>query len=614
MSSPRWLIAVPVVAALVAAALAPWGTLVWDDHNFFREMALFTSFRHLFEPPLGFFTPLLYFRPVYYLSYLVDHRIWGAESIAGPHITNLVVHLAVVALVFTLLRRLLGARPHGQMAATLAATLFAVHPVHAENVSWIAGRADMIAALWLVAALLLLLSARDRRSPARLAGAMVLLSLALLSKEVAVAGLAIAPALMLLVPPAGAAYAPAPAVNWRLLDWWWAGLVAVLVLVLFLGYLRLRALFGADIDLGELNFAAERLEVLLRVAGWYLLRLVYPGSPALVVAPNLLPATGLAAGVLALTVLLGLWSLGRLRVAGDGIALLGLGWIAITLAPSFTIPLTDLTPRLVAALVAERYLYVPSVGLAILLGAVLAARRPGRWRLIWAGACGVAAVLGLGLSLQRSVMWLDEIRVWESVVEQQPDDGLPWFQLGRARQEVEDFAGAETDYLQGLSLESTPVNRATAFYSLGNLALRRGDLTSAEERFRAALREAPTQGLAHYGLGNVYHQLGRRSRNPQERLRWFTRGRVAYETGGRFKLGAVELDLQVIRLLADRAEALDAAGRSEEAGAERVLAASMFKRIEARVPALATDPALGDLRNRLARSSTDTHQKAPDDR
>jgi hypothetical protein len=136
--------------------------------------------------PLAYFKFAFYdyFRPLGFLSYALDWRLWGSNPL-GFHLTNVVLHAANAALVFHLAGRLLTVR-----GATVAALLFALHPASHEAVYWVAARFDLLATFFVLVSLVCL--AGDSRSW-RSAG-IVAFALALLSKESAISLLIIAPA------------------------------------------------------------------------------------------------------------------------------------------------------------------------------------------------------------------------------------------------------------------------------------------------------------------------------------------------------------------------------------------------------------------------------------
>jgi len=84
--------------------------------------------------------------PLTWLSLMLDAEIFG-KGPAGPHLTNLLLHLANTVLLFLLLRQLSGT----VLRSVFVAALFALHPMHVESVAWISERKDVLStffALW----------------------------------------------------------------------------------------------------------------------------------------------------------------------------------------------------------------------------------------------------------------------------------------------------------------------------------------------------------------------------------------------------------------------------------------------------------------------------------
>src|SRR6266568_3361025 len=79
------------------------------------------------------------YRPIRDISYAIDYALWG-ERAFGFHLTNLVIHAANVLLVFALIRRF----TESLVTATLAALIFAVHPIQTDAVTYISGRRDLL--------------------------------------------------------------------------------------------------------------------------------------------------------------------------------------------------------------------------------------------------------------------------------------------------------------------------------------------------------------------------------------------------------------------------------------------------------------------------------------
>ncbi len=187
-----------MMTALAVVAFAVFAStltheFVWDDEHLIlldQRLTDDSSWTEMFQ--VDFFyhhddkVKYGYYRPVVTLSYLLDSKIYG-RSPAGFHMTNVLLHVACVLLVFLLGLRLF---PNNEIQAAAGTLLFAVHPIHTENVAWISGRTDILAVLFILAALLLHTRARGT-SRATNAIALILscacLAGALLTKELAVA-------------------------------------------------------------------------------------------------------------------------------------------------------------------------------------------------------------------------------------------------------------------------------------------------------------------------------------------------------------------------------------------------------------------------------------------
>jgi hypothetical protein len=112
-----------------------------------------------------------FFRPLFILSYVIDGRIWGARPF-GYHVTNVILHGLNAFLVFQLaaklLQRFAPTSSGGTGVAIAAAALFLLHPSHTEAVTWISGRADLIATFFVLASLLAYLAYTNNPGISRL--------------------------------------------------------------------------------------------------------------------------------------------------------------------------------------------------------------------------------------------------------------------------------------------------------------------------------------------------------------------------------------------------------------------------------------------------------------
>ncbi len=136
----------------------------------------------------------LVYRPFVSLMFGLEHFVWGYDSV-GYHVTNVLLHVFSVALVWTLLRKL-GLQ---WWSSTLGASLFALHPIVVATVPVIARRDSIVPVAAFVTGAALLLYAQEAhgwRRAALLAPSVLLVIVALLSKESTYVAVAMLPVLL----------------------------------------------------------------------------------------------------------------------------------------------------------------------------------------------------------------------------------------------------------------------------------------------------------------------------------------------------------------------------------------------------------------------------------
>jgi tetratricopeptide (TPR) repeat protein len=185
--------------------------------------------------------------------------------------------------------------------------------------------------------------------------------------------------------------------------------------------------------------------------------------------------------------------------------LFALVWVAVTLAPSLLV-----VARPPTAPLAERYLYLPSVGFCWIVGAVLAcAGEGGRARQVIAQIGIVTLVLlGATLTIQRNRIWHDNYLLWSDTAAKSPADGLPLRSLAATTLERGDAASAERLFLRALELRNTTRGQFIIYNNLGTIALGRNDEGGAERYYRHALALDPTEADTLYNLGLIALRRG----------------------------------------------------------------------------------------------------------
>jgi tetratricopeptide (TPR) repeat protein len=461
----------PVLAAIVAYLPALQNGFIWDDPLVLEQLRAIHGVRDLFVLPPAI--PHLYYRPVIFITYLADRWI-GSETPYWFHVSVIACHALNTLLVFALARRLF---PRPWLLASGSALLFAVFPTHVESVAWMAGRSDVIVCAFLLLTVLLSMD-HERPWSCWLAGVTFLL--ALLSKEMALAGLVLVPVLDAL----------------RLRRAYWSRYVPLLIVTLI--YLMLRQhgtggiVGGMPTGLPPQQLVAD----VVRALGFYVLQALLPLHLSAYVpeVPNRAAYFGLgfAAVVASLAAGAVVW-----RRPSWPLAFL-LAWFWMTLAPSLTV----IVRHSASAAVADRYLYVPTVASCLLIvwGLQASARR-------WHLTSGALATVLLGLCLAcaaqlvaYTAVWANDLTFWSDVAAKSPGYALPHRELASALLERGRLKDAEDALQQALAAKSEPEGLAMTYNNLGNLYRRLERYDDAEHAFRKGLQIAPHPML--------YHNLG----------------------------------------------------------------------------------------------------------
>jgi tetratricopeptide (TPR) repeat protein len=485
------------------------GPFLWDDEHLILHNSFLRGWQHLpeiFSKDIGAGAGRTYnfWRPLQIFSYLVDYSFWGLNSF-GYHVTSVFLHISSALVLFWLLRIILSdAAPAG-----VAALLFLAHPAHTEAVSYISGRSDSLAFLFMMLAFVFYL--KDRFWPMT-----VSFCLALMSREAAI----FLPLLVALTH--GVTGKPFRR----------RGFTALLVLVSLMALLRLTALkfIWPDEPLGRFVLAA-RLPGAFAAFADYLKILVWP--------LGLHMEYGNALSSWAdMKVIAGIFALCSLVLAGlrknTPIALkFGLWWFLVALAPVLNIfvPLD--------ATMAEHWLYVPSVGFFVMAGFGLVSLE--KKRPLFGKTLIAAFVVFFGaLTMVQNRFWMDPRLLFERVLRLSPQSNRAQVSLALAYKDAGKLVAAEElliealkqkpgDYLaynilgsvyyqlgekekacsawqNGMEVEP----RFCEFYgNLGVLAAEKKKYKEAGSLFREALRRNPLYADAYKNLAIACYNEGR---------------------------------------------------------------------------------------------------------
>jgi tetratricopeptide (TPR) repeat protein len=253
-------------------------------------------------------------------------------------------------------------------------------------------------------------------------------------------------------------------------------------------------------------FSVEWIRAPLSAGAWYLIKLVAPWPQSNFVIADMLPGTGTVIAVMLIAIGACAAAIRRWQASGDGTAFLGLWWLGAALAPSLAATLTGVSETPVA----ERCLYLPSVGAALVLGPLLCHLWNTRWAQPASWALGLLATLYLATAVHRGTVWLSDLRLWTDTTQRMPAHGLPWLALGKARFDAGDQQGAIEALQRARDLQDDPLGRAITLYNLGTIQIEGGNLEEAARSFTAAVEADSSYAQGHYGLGRIFYERATR--------------------------------------------------------------------------------------------------------
>lgn len=447
--------------------------------------------------------------PLVWMSYMLDHDLnpptdpaIGSADPRTCHITNLVLHIANVLLLFVVLRRMTG---RVRLSAVVAA-LFAVHPLHVESVAWICERKDVLSTLFWLLTMFTYLGYVRRPGLGRYALVMLTYVMGLMSKPMLVT----LPIALLIID-----YWPLDRIGTgkRGIGFWRAvrEKVPMFVLAIPCGIVTIASAGvagpGATANSGVLYPFGVRAANAFVSYIRYIEMTFWPRNLA-VFYPHpgaTLPTWQVVASIAVFFVLCAL----AVRMART-LPYFTFGWLwyVITLAPVIGFV------QVGKAALADRFTYVPSIGLfvAIVWGAYDLLSRLGGSTITRIAGVTSAAVMIAVLAVCSYVQvgyWRDSRTLFDHAISVTGPNALAHYNLGMALQDMGMTAEAIRHYREALRIDP---NDADVKYTLARVLTDRGstkELDEAIRLFEAAIDANPEFGAPHNCLGVALAKRGR---------------------------------------------------------------------------------------------------------
>jgi tetratricopeptide (TPR) repeat protein len=504
----RWLgVALVVLAALAASAAGLLNEFAQDDLGLIRENTRIHdlgNWRTIVSSP--WWPPPWHvelYRPLTSLLHAVQYAVGGGSPLPF-RITSYLLYAGTALAVLSLAARLVP-----RSIAIAVALLFAAHPVHVEAVAPAVGQGELLVALLAAVITARYVERRRNDDGALSARDWSVLGLLYLTASLAKEQGLLIPAMLIcaeifLLPRPGRQRARGLAAGYAVLAAIAVGMVFLRRTVLggeFAGTFTAEALEGLS--------AGGRALTMLQVVPQWARLLLWPAHLQADYSPQeIVASTGLGpVELFGAALLLGALALAWLARKRAPVVSFGLAWMAVALLPVSNVLLPT------AVVLAERTLFLPSVGFVLVVGGLAASvksrleRRPAWGRRAAQVACGVLVVAGVARSAERHRVWKND----DTFAFRSSADAPRSYRMQQAFAQLLfklDYRNEAVAVYQEAIMLAPPRHVWRLRNNLASLFLEMGEAGRALEHLRESLRVDPTQDETRQYLTLAYLALG----------------------------------------------------------------------------------------------------------
>jgi Flp pilus assembly protein TadD len=435
---------------------------------------------------------------------MLDCQLFGLDP-GGHHLVSVLLHIAASLLLFEVLARATAA----PWRAAFVAGLFAIHPLRAESVAWIAERKDVLSAFFFMLALGAYIFYARQPSARRYLLALVLLGFGLMAKPMLVT----LPLLFLLLDywplgrfekTASSGDKTAPAARRILLE-------KIPMLALALGS-AIATLLAQRYTVGycaalPLYWRAGNSLCSIFI---YIRQMFWPTNLAVFYPYPAHPVSWWIFGLL-LVALIGLTTVAFVLRKTRPWIFVGWLWYLVSLVPVIGLVQVGLQAH------ADRYTYLPQIGLYVIVAweaARIARSRPSA-RLVVVAVAAITLVTFARLAWVQTGTWKNTETLWTHAAAVNPENVVAQYSVGSLCLQSGDIDGAIFHCRQALkfaAVDAVDIGQPHVGYlynSLGNALLAKGDLSGAAQEYRRAAELKPDFADAHSNLGITFVRSGK---------------------------------------------------------------------------------------------------------
>ncbi|HOK39909.1 MAG TPA: tetratricopeptide repeat protein [bacterium] len=421
-----------------------------------------------------------YYRPIVTLSYLIDFYFWKLNPF-GFHITNIILHLLNSFLIFYFIFILF----KNENFAFVSAFIFALHPIHTENVSWISGRTDLIVSIFFFLSLIFYIIARNKNSLFYLIFSFLFFLFALLSKEIAY----ILPLVIFFI-------------EYYIFSNKKNSLYYFLFFLLFLFiFLFFRFIFVKNISSFNFYYAFINFQTfIIKALPLYLLKLIFPFNLNIHIPINLLQINFLnfALFIIIFFIIILLFLL--LKKFSNKIFMFAYLFFLFSLLPVSNIINISLAPDLDFTF-AERFLYIPSFAFAIFIAHFLLSFLSKK---IFYFFILIIFITFSFTIYHRNLDWQNEEQLIHKALKISPDSPLLYNKLGSIYLSKNKYDEAFNYFEKAFKLNPNYVGINN---NLGHLLLKNKQYDKALFFFNRELNLNPNNAEVWNNIGNIFNEL-----------------------------------------------------------------------------------------------------------
>jgi tetratricopeptide (TPR) repeat protein len=454
-------------------------------------------------------TESAFYRPLQAFTHMVDYSLWKLNP-SGYHAMNIFLHILASLSLYWLVNIIF----QDKLLSFFTAILFVVHPIHTEAITYISGRADPMALLFMLISFIFYIKYLKTENVGTYLLIFLSYTLALLSKENSL----ILPVLLLLYHFSFKKRIKLKAI-----------MPFVILVTCYLGS-RLILLKSATIHISKFSEITARIPGFFAALGSYLKLLVLPFGLHVDYGNRLFSFSSWKplSGLIILTCLL--VYAGKKRNSNN-LVFFSISWFFLGLLPVSNIffPLPFY--------LAEHYLYLPSIGFFLILAKLLTdVYRIKKYRLLVKGLVVFLLVFYSHLTIKQNRYWNNPFSLFQNSLKYEPQNPRSYNNLGIAYADAGKTSEAISCFLKVLEIKpdhlraqnnlglqyakkdkhqeaialfkkvtKTKPNYSEAYNNLGSVYLAKGEVNQAIATYKKALEINPDYALAHNNLGVAYH-------------------------------------------------------------------------------------------------------------